>query len=90
MNPIGLKKKICMFVDRLFKIDRRAEYGLMDKTAYLAPDTILFNKKNPNKNFVFLFGTLPVFSFHRSWSRCRFFIQLSSSLMMVSSILCGV
>ena len=46
MNPIGLKKKICMFVDRLFKIDRRAEYGLMDKTAYLAPDTILFNKKN--------------------------------------------
>lgn len=31
MNPIGLKKKICMFVDRLLKIDRRAEYGLMDK-----------------------------------------------------------
>ena len=46
MNSIGLKKKICMFVDRLLKIDRRAEYGLMDKTAYLAPDTILFNKKN--------------------------------------------
>lgn len=46
MNSIGLKKKICMLVDRLFKIDRRAEYGLMDKTAYLAPDTILFNKKN--------------------------------------------
>lgn len=46
MNSIGLKIKIRMFVDKLFKIDRRAEYGLMDKTAYLAPDTILFNKKN--------------------------------------------
>lgn len=46
MNPIGLKQAIRMKIDRLLHIDRRKEYGLMAKTAYLAPDSIVFCKKN--------------------------------------------
>lgn len=46
MNPIGLKLLIRHKIDKLFRIDRRDEYGLMAKTAYLAPDSIVFNKKN--------------------------------------------
>lgn len=46
MNPIGLKQRIHLFIDKLFHIDRRREYGYMSKDAYLNPDTILFCKKN--------------------------------------------
>ena len=46
MNPIGLKQAIRMKIYRLLHIDRSKEYGLMAKTAYLAPDSIVFNKKN--------------------------------------------
>ena len=46
MNPIGLKQAIRMKIDRLLHIDRSKEYGLMAKTAYLAPDSIVFCKKN--------------------------------------------
>ena len=46
MNPIGLKQAIRMKIDRLLHIDRSKEYGLMAKSAYLAPDSIVFNKKN--------------------------------------------
>lgn len=35
-----------MKIDRLLHIDRSKEYGLMAKTAYLAPDSIVFCKKN--------------------------------------------
>lgn len=46
MNPIGIKQALRLKLDRLFHIDRRNEYGMMAKSAYLAPDTILFSKKN--------------------------------------------
>lgn len=46
MNNIGLRRKISLFLDKLFGVDRRSEYGFMAKSAYLAPDTVLFNKKN--------------------------------------------
>lgn len=46
MNPIGIKTFIRKKIDRLFKIDRRHEYGMMAKSAYLSPDTIVFSKKN--------------------------------------------
>ena len=46
MNPIGLKQAIRMKIDRLLHIDRSKEYGLMAKTAYLAPDSIVFCKRN--------------------------------------------
>ena len=46
MNPIGLKQAIRLKIDRLLHIDRSKEYGLMAKTAYLAPDSIVFCKKN--------------------------------------------
>lgn len=46
MNPISIKKSLRLKLDRLLHIDRRDEYGLMAPTAYLAPDTVLFSKKN--------------------------------------------
>ena len=46
MNPIGLKQAIRLKIDRLLHIDRSKEYGLMAQTAYLAPDSIVFCKKN--------------------------------------------
>lgn len=46
MNPIGIKQLIRQKIDKIFRIDRRDEYGLMAKTAYLAPDSIVFCKKN--------------------------------------------
>lgn len=46
MNPISLKKSIRLKIDRLLRVDRRGEYGLMAASAYLSPDTVLFSKKN--------------------------------------------
>lgn len=46
MNPIGFKQALRLKLDRLFHIDRRNEYGMMAESAYLAPDTIIFSKKN--------------------------------------------
>lgn len=46
MNPIGIKKSLQLKLDRLFRIDRRGEYGMMAESAYLHPDTVLFSKKN--------------------------------------------
>ncbi len=46
MNPIGIKQKIRNKLDKLFHIDRRIEYGYLSKSALLAPDTIVFSKKN--------------------------------------------
>lgn len=46
MNNIGIRRKIRLFLDKLFAVDRRDEYGYMAKSAYLAPDTMLFNKRN--------------------------------------------
>lgn len=46
MNPIGFTQTIRNKLDKLFRIDRRNEYGYMAKDAYLNPDTIVFNKKN--------------------------------------------
>lgn len=46
MNPIGIKQRLRLWLDRILRIDRSSEYGLMEPGAYLAPDTILFSKKN--------------------------------------------
>ena len=46
MNPIGIKKRISNIVDKIFHINHRLEYGYMAKDAYLAPDVLLFSKKN--------------------------------------------
>jgi len=46
MNSIGLRQKIRNKIYRILHIDRRHEYGYMAKSAYLAPDTIIFSKKN--------------------------------------------
>lgn len=46
MHYIGLKRRIRNKIDKLFHIDRNKEYGYMAKNAYLAPDVIVFSKKN--------------------------------------------
>jgi acetyltransferase-like isoleucine patch superfamily enzyme len=46
MHYIGLKRRIRNKIDKLFHIDRNQEYGYMAKNAYLAPDVIVFSKKN--------------------------------------------
>lgn len=46
MNPISFKKWLRLKVDRLFHVSRNAEYGMLSKSAYLSPDTIVFNKRN--------------------------------------------
>ena len=46
MNHISIKQKLRNKIDRLFHIDRRSEYGYMAKDAFLAPDVLLFSKKN--------------------------------------------
>ena len=46
MHYIGIKQRIKNKLDSLFHIDRRAEYGYMAKDAYLAPDVMVFSKKN--------------------------------------------
>ena len=42
----SIKQRIRNWLDRLFHIDRRGEYGYMAKDAYLASDVVVFNKKN--------------------------------------------
>ena len=42
----SIKQRIRNRLDRLFYIDRRAEYGYLAKDAYLASDVVVFNKKN--------------------------------------------
>jgi acetyltransferase-like isoleucine patch superfamily enzyme len=42
----NFKQRIRNKIDRLFHIDRRSEYGFMAKDAYLAPDVMVFSKKN--------------------------------------------
>jgi len=46
MHYISVKQRIKNKIDKLFHIDRRSEYGYMAKGAYLAPDVLLFSKKN--------------------------------------------
>lgn len=46
MHHISIKQKIKNKIDKLFHIDRRSEYGYMSKDAFLAPDVLLFSKKN--------------------------------------------
>lgn len=46
MNPISFRKWLRLKVDRFFHISRNAEYGMLSKSAYLSPDTIVFNKRN--------------------------------------------
>lgn len=46
MHYISVKQRIKNKIDKLFHIDRRSEYGYMAKDAYLAPDVLLFSKKN--------------------------------------------
>ena len=46
MHYIGLKQRIRNKFDKLFRINRRAEYGYMAKDAFLAPDAMVFSKKN--------------------------------------------
>lgn len=46
MNYISISQKIKNKIDKLFRIDRRSEYGYMAKDAFLAPDVLLFSKKN--------------------------------------------
>lgn len=46
MHHISIKQRLQNKIDRLFGIDRRDEYGYMAKDAYLAPDVVLFSKKN--------------------------------------------
>lgn len=46
MHYIGIKQRIKNKLDRILHIDRRDEYGYLAQDAYLAPDVIVFNKKN--------------------------------------------
>lgn len=46
MNPISIKQMMRLKIDKLFHINRREEYGMMANSAYLSPDTVIFNKKN--------------------------------------------
>ena len=46
MHYISFKQRIRNKIDCLLRTDRRTEYGYMAKDAYLAPDVIVFNKKN--------------------------------------------
>lgn len=46
MNPISIKQRIRNKIDKLFRVDRRSEYGYMADENCLNPDTIVFNKKN--------------------------------------------
>ena len=46
MHYIGIKQRIKNKIDKLFHIDRLSEYGYMAKDAHLAPDVMLFSKKN--------------------------------------------
>ena len=46
MHYIGIKQRIRNKIDRLLHIDRSNDYGYKAKTAYLADDAIVFNKKN--------------------------------------------
>jgi hypothetical protein len=46
MHYISVKQRIKNKIDKLFHIDRRSEYGYMAKDAFLAPDVLLFSKKN--------------------------------------------
>lgn len=46
MHYIGIKQRIKNKLDRILHIDRRDEYGYLAKNAYLAPDVMVFSKKN--------------------------------------------
>lgn len=46
MHYIGIKQRIRNKLDRILRVDRRGEYGYMARDAYLAPDVIVFSKKN--------------------------------------------
>ena len=46
MHYIGIKQRIRNKLDHLLRIDRRGEYGYMAQDAYLAPDVMVFSKKN--------------------------------------------
>lgn len=46
MNPVGFRQLFRQKFDKWFHIDRRYEYGYMALDAYLASDSIVFNKKN--------------------------------------------
>lgn len=46
MYYTSIKQRIRNKIDRLFRIDRRGEYGYMAKDAYLASDVVVFSKKN--------------------------------------------
>ena len=46
MHYIGIKQRIRNKLDRLLGIDRRSEYGYLAPDAYLAPDVMVFCKKN--------------------------------------------
>lgn len=46
MHYISIKQRIKNKIDHLFHIGRRGEYGYMAKDAFLAPDVMVFNKKN--------------------------------------------
>jgi len=46
MHYIGIKQRVKNKIDKLFHIDHFSEYGYMAKNAYLAPDVLLFSKKN--------------------------------------------
>lgn len=46
MNPISIKQTLRLKLDRLLHVDRSGEYGLIARSAYLSPDTMIFSKKN--------------------------------------------
>ena len=46
MHYIGIKQRIKNIIDKLFHVNRCSEYGYMAENAFLAPDVLLFSKKN--------------------------------------------
>lgn len=46
MHYIGIKQRIRNKIDSIFHIDRRSSYGYLAKDAYIAPDAIIYNRKN--------------------------------------------
>ena len=46
MHYIRIKQRIRNKLDKLFHIDRCSDFGYMAANAYLAPDVLVFSKKN--------------------------------------------
>lgn len=46
MHYIGIKQRIRNKLDSLFRINHSSDYGYLAQDAFLAPDVIVFSKKN--------------------------------------------